>query len=147
MFISYNAGRAILCCKWAEVVDLILRPRSDDPKDLIRAREYWAATKDPKGTLNKIPRQKCMESKLLQGLIKYCSGSKNDFLGALQVLPRNMRLMYVHAYQSYVWNSMVTRRIKVSEIEMIRKLTFWRFSFQIPRVHHTGLLRIFKSHN
>ena len=95
------------------MVDLILRPRSDDPKDLAVARQYWAKTKDPRGTLSKIPRQKCMESKLLQGLIRCCTGSRNDFVGALQALPRNMRLMYVHAYQSYVWNSVVSRRIKV----------------------------------
>ena len=27
-------------------------------------------------------------------------------------IPRNMRLMYVHAYQSYVWNSVVSRRFR-----------------------------------
>jgi len=27
-------------------------------------------------------------------------------------IPRNMRLMYVHAYQSYVWNSVVSRRLR-----------------------------------
>jgi len=27
-------------------------------------------------------------------------------------IPRNMRLMYVHAYQSYVWNTVVSRRVR-----------------------------------
>lgn len=33
------------------------------------------------------------------------------FLHSLQI-PRNNRLMYIHSYQSYVWNTMVSRRIE-----------------------------------
>lgn len=34
-------------------------------------------------------------------------------------IPRNMRTMYVHAYQSYIWNCMVSRRIKENATEPI----------------------------
>lgn len=33
------------------------------------------------------------------------------FFSSLQI-PRNNRLMYIHSYQSYVWNNMVSKRIE-----------------------------------
>ena len=46
---------------------------------------------------------------MLSGLIKHAP--KNDFCGALNWIPRTTRLMYVHAYQSMIWNNTVSRKI------------------------------------
>ncbi|MBI2664997.1 tRNA pseudouridine(13) synthase TruD [Candidatus Woesearchaeota archaeon] len=39
----------------------------------------------------------------------YLISRKNDFIGALSLLPQRRLLMYVHAYQSYLWNETLAR--------------------------------------
>ncbi|XP_053782586.1 pseudouridylate synthase 7 homolog [Desmodus rotundus] len=106
---TYQVGRAILQNSWAEVMDLILKPRSGAEKGyLVKCREEWAKTKDPAAALRKLPVKRCVEGQLLRGLSKY--GMKN-IVSAFGIIPRNNRLMYIHSYQSYVWNNMVSKRI------------------------------------
>lgn len=59
--------------------------------------------------LEKLPRRFSAES----NLIRHLGRSKTDYLGALQSIPRNLRLMYVHAYQSYVWNFAAGKRLEL----------------------------------
>ncbi|XP_036285595.1 pseudouridylate synthase 7 homolog isoform X2 [Pipistrellus kuhlii] len=107
---TYQVGRAILQNSWAEVMDLILKPRSGAEKGyLVKCREEWAKTRDPAAALRKLPVKRCVEGQLLRGLSKY--GMKN-IVSAFGIIPRNNRLMYIHSYQSYVWNNMVSKRIE-----------------------------------
>ncbi|XP_027745909.1 pseudouridylate synthase 7 homolog isoform X3 [Empidonax traillii] len=107
---TYQIGRAILQNNWSEVMDLILKPRPGAEKGyLVKCREEWAKTKDPAAALKKLPVKRCVEGQLLRGLLKY--GMKN-IISAFGIIPRNNRLMYIHSYQSYVWNNMVSKRIE-----------------------------------
>ncbi|XP_039625813.1 pseudouridylate synthase 7 homolog isoform X3 [Polypterus senegalus] len=107
---TYEVGRAILQNNWKEVMDLILKPRPGAEKGyLVRCREEWANSQDPEAALKKLPVKRCVEGQLLRGLAKY---GKNNIVTAFSTIPRNNRLMYIHSYQSYVWNNMVSRRIE-----------------------------------
>ncbi|XP_054844983.1 pseudouridylate synthase 7 homolog isoform X2 [Eublepharis macularius] len=107
---TYQIGRAILQNNWNEVMDLILKPRPGAEKGyLVKCRVEWAKTKDPAAALKKLPVKRCVEGQLLRGLSKY--GLKN-IVSAFGIIPRNNRLMYIHSYQSYVWNNMVSKRIE-----------------------------------
>jgi len=44
---------------------------------------------------------------LLQGL---SHNGKDNFLAALMRIPHGLRTMYVHAYQSYLWNAATSER-------------------------------------
>ncbi|KAK6488374.1 pseudouridylate synthase 7-like protein [Huso huso] len=102
--------RAILQGNWKEVIDLILKPRPGAEKGyLVQCREEWARSQDPEAALRKLPVKRCVEGQLLRGLSSY---GKNNIIAAFSIIPRNNRLMYIHSYQSYVWNNLVSRRIE-----------------------------------
>lgn len=105
---THRIGKAILAEKWEEAVDLILRPRPCTAALSEKFREVWAQTKDPRQTLAALGFRRHIERTVLKALCK----DPTNYLGAIAMLPRNTRIMYVHAYQSYVWNTVVSLRIR-----------------------------------
>ncbi|XP_052780104.1 pseudouridylate synthase 7 homolog isoform X2 [Mya arenaria] len=107
---SHHIGRALLLGDFKTAVELILKPRPGDTQDeqLTAARQFWWEKRDSKAAINKFPKFSYIERNILSGLV----GNENNFLGAFQKLSRNNRLMYVHAYQSYIWNVSTSHRVK-----------------------------------
>ncbi|XP_047675266.1 pseudouridylate synthase 7 homolog isoform X5 [Tachysurus fulvidraco] len=114
---THQVGRAILQNNWTEVMDLILKPRPGAEKSyLVKCREEWAQTQDPEAALKKLPVKRCVEGQLLRGLSKY---GKKNIITAFGLIPRNNRLMYIHSYQSFVWNTMVSRRVEAYGLKAV----------------------------
>ncbi|KAK2581261.1 hypothetical protein KPH14_008051 [Odynerus spinipes] len=107
---THEIGKKLLQGKWLEAIDLILKPREGEhDTDLAEARKIYETTKNASEAYNRIRNSEKIEAALLKGLQMY---TEKNPQGVLDMIPRNTRLMYIHAYQSFVWNHMISRRIK-----------------------------------
>lgn len=107
---THHIGKLCMQENWKQVVEDILRPRKGEPTVARNARSYYNKTQDIRGTLKKLPKFLHVERYVLEGLEKH---GKTNYLSAFQSIPKQMRLMYIHAYQSYVWNEVVSKRIEL----------------------------------
>ena len=71
------------------------------------AREKLRETKDLKEAFKGFPTRFKYERFMLKHLVSY----PNDFLGAFRKLPRKLRELFVQAYQSYLFNQILSERI------------------------------------
>ncbi|MEE9594706.1 MAG: tRNA pseudouridine(13) synthase TruD [Candidatus Hydrothermarchaeales archaeon] len=83
-------------------------PYKTESEESQRARQYLEDTGDYRGALDVYPKKLGYERAMLDALSK----NPRDYAGALRRLPKKLMTMLVHAYQSYLFNKLLSRVIE-----------------------------------
>jgi tRNA pseudouridine13 synthase len=83
-------------------------PVAQESEEAREARRTLDRERDFQRALDYFPRTLTFE----RMVIGYLARNPGDYVGAIQVLPPNLQMMFVHAYQSYLFNRMLSERIR-----------------------------------
>ncbi|MCD4739851.1 tRNA pseudouridine(13) synthase TruD [archaeon] len=108
--ITHLVGKALVNEQYKLAVEIYLWENfnTESPEEQ-EARKRLAKEKDYEQALKYYPKHLKYERTLLGQLAK----SPENFVGALNTLPRKLVLMFVHAYQSYLFNKVLQKRLEL----------------------------------
>jgi len=107
--VTHLVGRHIVRGDFEEAVrTYVANPIEGEGEEAFDAREALERTGDYRAALDEYPESLGLEKAVINVLVQ----RPGDFVGALKALPWNLLMMFVHAYQSYLFNRMLSERIR-----------------------------------
>ncbi|KAG7393897.1 hypothetical protein PHYPSEUDO_000074 [Phytophthora pseudosyringae] len=106
---AHHIGEKIIAGKWEGALRLMLTVQDGDSDDAVKAKQLYLESGDAEAALKFMPHGMSVERQLLQGLKRYGSDA---FEQVVQSMPFSRRVMYMHAYQSYLFNRMASYRLR-----------------------------------
>lgn len=115
---THLVGIAVLQGDLKKAIGILMEPNTEDRPDIVTARKNWqerfkyGETKEnesitAKRVLKRMNRFMTAEIAVLQSLAKH----PFDYERAFRCIPKNLKMMYVHAVQSLIWNRSTSHRI------------------------------------
>lgn len=106
--ITHKIGKMIIDGQFEDAVKLyIANPFEGEDERCYDARERLENDWEYKEALDYYPHMLTFEKRI----IRHISNNPDDYVGALKTLPHNLLMMFVHAYQSYLFNKIICGRI------------------------------------
>ena len=107
--VTHLVGRCMVRAEFEQAVMHYLgNPTDNEEPEVQEIRKALTETGDFKEGLRRMPPQLSFERIMLQHLIR----RPKDFVGALRQLPKNLLMMFIHAYQSHLFTLILSARMR-----------------------------------
>lgn len=107
--ITHLVGRSIVKGDMEQaVLWYVAMPNEEEDDESRAAREQLQKERDFAEALRYFPQKLTFERTVIGWLERH----PGDYVGAIRVLPSNLQMMFVHAYQSYMFNRILSERIR-----------------------------------
>jgi len=107
--VSHLIGKELILGNIENAVMLFLTYTGDfEREEFKRVRTELEETRDFPKAVKEFPAELFLEKAVLDFLVK----RPNDFENAFRTIPKNLRYFFTHAYQSYLFNKIIDKRIE-----------------------------------
>jgi len=107
--ITHQVGRHILRGEYEKAVwTYIAKPYDSEYKSIRKTRQKLWESRDPEDAAEKFPESYRYEKTLLYHLTK----NEGDYQGAIKRLPEGLQQLFVHAYQSWIFNRVLSNLLE-----------------------------------
>jgi tRNA pseudouridine13 synthase len=95
------------------VLEFLCSTKNEKNKEAREAREKLKKELDFKKALEYFPKFLRYERRMLS----FLSSNQRDFIGAFRVLPRSLKLMFIHSVQAQIFNEVLEKKVKDNALE------------------------------
>ncbi len=113
--VTHIVGRNILKRNFGEAVREYLTRTFNANDEISQFRQRLRKEGDYKDALDYFPKHLVYERSLLEKVVEVGPCSEEDWLSVLRCLPKDLLRLFVHSYQSYVFNKAVSGVLRSSE--------------------------------
>ncbi|KAH0803439.1 pseudouridylate synthase 7-like [Histomonas meleagridis] len=110
---THQYGIHILRQEWDELIKIFITPQEGELESTHKAKLIYQRTHDPVLTLQALPKSAQSEISIFKAMSELPKDKQlKNPCELFKRIDRRQRMMYVHAYQSYLWNHILTQRWK-----------------------------------
>lgn len=107
--VTHLVGKHIVKVEFQKAVMVyVANPSENESEEAQRVRRELELTMDFRSAIATYPNKLSFE----RTVIAHLAENEGDYTGAIRALPPNLQMMFVHAYQSYLFNKMLSLRIR-----------------------------------